>query len=107
MRTPTEIWTATSDDPRWIDDQPAILAEIMREAFAAGFAEGCETTARGIDGHAARLGSNIPLPMLPAIPRGLVALADISRQLSRDPAILEAAWKRCGAGQPSAAKRSA
>ena len=104
MRTAQQVWDNTCEDPRWLDDQVAILAEIMREAFAAGFAEGIETTARGIDGHAARLASNLACPMPAAVPLGLNRLAEVAREVGVDPVAIEAAWKRSGAcARPPAA----
>lgn len=108
MKTAAQWLGDPADDQVWIDDPASIVERIQREAFAAGFAEGTETTARGIDGHAAKLGSNLAVPMLPSIPRGLIALAETARQVAVDPAVLDAAWKRAVALPPGlTAKRSA
>lgn len=106
MKTPSQ-WLS-EDDQVWIDDPASIIERIQREAFAAGFREAAETTARGIDGHAAKLGSNLAVPMLPSIPRGLSALAGVARELGADPAAIAAAWKRIGTARPHITeKRSA
>ena len=96
MRTPQQVWDTTGEDTRWIDEPAAVLKEIMREAFAAGYADGAEVAADGIDGHVNRLGSNTSIMALPeSVPRGLRALSVRMVETGIDPAAVEAAWRRC------------
>lgn len=96
MKTAQQWWDDTADDEAWISNQAAIIERIQRESFAAGFAEGVETTARGIEGHAAKLGSNLAVPMPASVPRGLTALAATAREVGIDPANVAAAFRRAG-----------
>jgi len=102
LRTPQQVWENTCEDPRWITDQASILDEILREAFAAGYAEGASTVARAIEGHAARLGSQFAAPVTPSIPMGLRSLAQVAHELGRDQVAVAAAWRRSGAVAPAA-----
>jgi hypothetical protein len=107
MKTAQQWWDETAEGDAWATDQATIIERIQRDAFAAGFAEGAETICRGIDGHAAKLGSNLAHMVEASIPRGLKALAGVSRELAADPAAVVAAWKRIGAGAPRAAQSKA
>ena len=95
MRSPEQFWANTCDDPRWIDHQAAVLEEAMREAFAAGYAEGVELAVRGIDGHAKGLGSNLAVRLPESVPRALRAFAQRMSEFGVDRSLIENAWKRC------------
>ena len=97
LRTPQQVWENTCEDPRWLDNQASILDEILREAFAAGYAEGASTVARAIEGHAQRLCSQLAAPVTPSVPMGLRSLAQVAHELGRDQVAVAAAWKRSGA----------
>lgn len=97
LRTPQQVWDNTCEDPRWLDNQAQILDEIMREAFAAGYAEGASTVARAIDGHAKRLGAQVAVAVPPSVPMGLESLAQVAHELGRDQVAVAAAWRRSGA----------
>lgn len=92
MRTPREVWDACASDERWLDDQVALVAEIMREAFAAGHAAGVELVAGAIDGHAAGVASNLATRLPESVGRGMAALAVSVRQLGGNSAAVLHAW---------------
>ena len=55
MRTPRAVWEGCAEDSRWIDDPEAVVAEIMREGFDAGRADGLVAAARCIERESDRL----------------------------------------------------
>lgn len=105
MRTAQQVWDNTCEDPRWITDQAGIIDEILREAFAAGYAEGAATVARAIEGHAQRLGAQVAAPVTPSVPMGLRSLAQVAAELGRDQVAVAAAWRRSGAVAPAAVSK--
>lgn len=92
MKTPREVWEAFANDERWVDDQVAVVGEIMREAFGAGFAAGVELATNAIDGHAAGLASNLAVRVPESITRGLTVVADRLRDYSKHSASVLHAW---------------
>jgi hypothetical protein len=95
MRSPQQFWEATCEDTRWLDAQAAVLEDAMREAFAAGYAEGAQLAARSLDGHAKSLGQNLAMRLPESVTRGVCALAVHVIETGADPVVVEAAWKRC------------
>jgi hypothetical protein len=95
MRSPQQFWEATCEDTRWLDAQAAVLEDAMREAFAAGHFMGAQAAAQGVVAHAVGLGSNLVLRLPESVSRGMCALASRLIDLGPDPAVVEAAWKRC------------
>lgn len=78
MRTPGAVWEGCAEDPRWIDDPEAMVAEILREGFDAGLADGIEAAARCIE----REGDRLPRCAY-TIPRALLMHV---RELAAPPA---------------------
>lgn len=56
MKSAQQWWRETSGDERWMDDPPAVLDLVMRDAFACGMTAGIERAAVV----AARSGSKLP-----------------------------------------------
>jgi hypothetical protein len=85
-----------ADDERFAEDPVAVVREIQREAFAAGFAAGSDTAADGVVGHADALGSQRAVSVNAAVPRGLQALAVQMRELGRDARAAARALREAG-----------
>lgn len=92
MRTPAKLWHDVAMDPRWVDAQPAMLEEIMREAFRAGFAAGADLAARSIDAHVDRIESQLALRVPPAVANGLRATAHVAREVGADVRAADRGW---------------
>jgi len=103
MRPPREVWDACAEDERWIDRQAEVVEEIMREAFAAGFAAGADLAARCVDGHLQRLASNLAMRVPESVPRGLRQLLVTAREVAVDQGAVSRAWREAAAiGDPPA-----
>jgi len=98
MRTPSAVWAACAEDERWIDHQAAVVDEIMREAFAAGFAAGAELTTRCVAWHLDRLASNLAMRVPASVPRGLQQLLVRAREIALDAPVVQRAWRAAVAG---------
>ncbi|MEY5098072.1 MAG: hypothetical protein RJA36_791 [Pseudomonadota bacterium] len=92
MRTPKEVWSATSDDARWIDDQVAMVAQIMREAFDAGMRAGVEFAVGAGEHHATELAANLALRLPPSVAAGLRARIAGLRDAVARPVVVDGAW---------------
>lgn len=92
MRAPAEVWAATCEDPRWIDDQGAMVAQIMREAFEAGMQAGAELATAAFEAHARDLGANLAVRLPPSVAAGILARADVVRDTVAGVAVIDGAW---------------
>lgn len=92
MRPPAQVWEAFAQDERWVDNQAAVVAEIMREAYAAGFAAGAGLTGRAVDDHVASIARNLSMRVPPAVPNGLRVIAQRVLEIGADQAVVRRAW---------------
>lgn len=98
MKTPQQVWDACANDDRWIDNQVAVVDQIMREAFAAGFAAAAELAGRCVEVHLDGIASNLALRMPESVPKGLRVLAEHVREFAGDVGALQRAWREAAAG---------
>jgi hypothetical protein len=86
MRTAKQLWAQLGEDPRWIDDPEAVVAEIQREAFDAGRADGLKGDSFTAGVEAAAREIERVAPSLPACAFTLQrALPRAVRQLTAPP----------------------
>ena len=91
MRTPQQVWDEVEQDPAWLEEPAAVVARVMREAFAAGVAAGVGIATDAIRAHAGRMAdSGLGLPA--SVSRGLVARCETLDAVARDPAAVDRAW---------------